>query len=478
MAELLLALDPAEFVENSGISISLEEPAQHRLETLRPGAPGAPDAGRVQVNSVSSDPEAQCYRLWYTAFPEFTGDLEFPSHLAYAESHDGIHWEKPDLGLVEYHGDRHNNLLPGIPELCNICSVFRDDDGTYLAALSKIGCLSADMVDDPVLRSQCDACKMEAVMGIIRSSDGLHWHYDGNLHWPMIREKIEAPRLSKVGDHYLLSGQQMRPWCAADVFERMVTFFVSDDLIHWEKRSGFYQAKNHVQSHIGIAVIGTFGNTTLGLSGRFYDAPELPDMAMEVDLVRSHSLLDWAQVAPERAFLRRGPVGAWNGGAILQAQGYIEIGDEMLIYFSGSTTGNCPVNNHTSPGYAKIKRHRFGYAGIQVGWNFLGHAGTRSGTLRTRTLRARPGERLYLNCGNFTAQGNIRTALTDETGRELPGFELCRSRPLKTDGIRVSPTWHGAPPTNALPEKFQLRLEFTGGAYRSQSPRLYAVEVG
>jgi hypothetical protein len=29
----------------------------------------------------------------------------------YAESEDGVDWVKPNLGLVEYHGGRENNLL-------------------------------------------------------------------------------------------------------------------------------------------------------------------------------------------------------------------------------------------------------------------------------------------------------------------------------------------------------------------------------
>jgi hypothetical protein len=33
--------------------------------------------------------------------------------VCYAESADGIRWEKPDLGLVEFRGSLHNNLIAG-----------------------------------------------------------------------------------------------------------------------------------------------------------------------------------------------------------------------------------------------------------------------------------------------------------------------------------------------------------------------------
>src|SRR5438046_3429540 len=31
--------------------------------------------------------------------------------LCYATSDDGLHWQKPDLGLIEYRGSRHNNIV-------------------------------------------------------------------------------------------------------------------------------------------------------------------------------------------------------------------------------------------------------------------------------------------------------------------------------------------------------------------------------
>ena len=48
------------------------------------------------------------YRLYYRA----TGhDRDSPAVTCYAESQDGIHWEKPDLSLVEYQGSTANNII-------------------------------------------------------------------------------------------------------------------------------------------------------------------------------------------------------------------------------------------------------------------------------------------------------------------------------------------------------------------------------
>ena len=77
--------------------------------------------------NVIFDSEAKCYRLYYTlivkdAVSEATSLEQRASQdyhplpgrivgLAYAESSDGVHWEKPNLGLVEFEGSKENNLL-------------------------------------------------------------------------------------------------------------------------------------------------------------------------------------------------------------------------------------------------------------------------------------------------------------------------------------------------------------------------------
>jgi hypothetical protein len=43
------------------------------------------------------------YHLWYTA----------GRNICYARSHDGIHWEKPNLGLTSYKGTKKNNIVLG-----------------------------------------------------------------------------------------------------------------------------------------------------------------------------------------------------------------------------------------------------------------------------------------------------------------------------------------------------------------------------
>jgi hypothetical protein len=50
------------------------------------------------------------WRMWYGSFDHrYQNDSE--NFLCYAESSDGLHWDKPDLGLILYDGSRHNNII-------------------------------------------------------------------------------------------------------------------------------------------------------------------------------------------------------------------------------------------------------------------------------------------------------------------------------------------------------------------------------
>ena len=65
--------------------------------------------------------DGDLYRNWYRAGEDAN---QYP---AYAESPDGIHWTRPELGRVEHAGSRRNNLLFDIPDIANV-GVFRDDN--------------------------------------------------------------------------------------------------------------------------------------------------------------------------------------------------------------------------------------------------------------------------------------------------------------------------------------------------------------
>ena len=106
--------------------------------------PDRPWEGRLSpISKVLYDEEEGLFKMWYSTTDEYKaqrggGELtdyrwtdkgaarekveaayryigdpgQYTYRLCYATSRDGIHWEKPGLGKVEFNGSRSNNILP------------------------------------------------------------------------------------------------------------------------------------------------------------------------------------------------------------------------------------------------------------------------------------------------------------------------------------------------------------------------------
>ena len=125
----------------------------------------------IQFNNfygnVIFDEEENIYKCWYGSFilgPSAKGmtleqrekALLVPTKkevaLLYATSKDGIHWEKPNLGLVEYKGSKENNILiKGIPG-GGVFKDLKEEDTTKRFKLITYG------------------------LSVIFSSDGINWN--------------------------------------------------------------------------------------------------------------------------------------------------------------------------------------------------------------------------------------------------------------------------------------------------------------
>jgi hypothetical protein len=109
----LFAFDSVSIPHTQNLRLEMRQPERHPANpVLRRGAPGTPDANGVQFYG-SVIREGGKYRMWYVAFDDDEGNKMASARWrpAYAESVDGVNWTKPDLGLVTFKGNKHNNLI-------------------------------------------------------------------------------------------------------------------------------------------------------------------------------------------------------------------------------------------------------------------------------------------------------------------------------------------------------------------------------
>ena len=65
------------------------------------------------------------YRMYYQVWPGYP-DENTGIDVCYAESRDGIHWERPNLGLYEFEGNFDNNFI--IRDICDNIFVMKDSN--------------------------------------------------------------------------------------------------------------------------------------------------------------------------------------------------------------------------------------------------------------------------------------------------------------------------------------------------------------
>ena len=63
------------------------------------------------INVIQTD---SIWHLWYESYDEKSrkvGRGDYNGYFCYANSSDGVNWNKPDLGLSSYNNETSNNIL-------------------------------------------------------------------------------------------------------------------------------------------------------------------------------------------------------------------------------------------------------------------------------------------------------------------------------------------------------------------------------
>ena len=349
-AVTLFAFDDASIPFSQNLRLKVRSPDRHPANpVVRRGVAGSPDSWAVQFyGSVVRDNGK--FRMWYVAVGDDRLDPKVPRsvpwRIAYAESEDGVHWLKPNLGLVEYNGNRNNNLVLIEPRLgiLNLKVLFEPDEPARDRRY-KMG-------------AHVWFPKNEIRLGTLApyaSRDGLHWKLLVNTtptdaELPQ-RDMVLPPLhfepvggLYKWDGLYYLSGQNAitasRPYHG-----RVVREFVSPDFVNWSQASGigFVRTQQHKllgpgrsregeQTHEGVSVWNR-GNVLVGLSGMWHGAKKWRGVTIDLGLVVSNDAVHFRDPAHEQVFLKRGLDAEWDQGGLLQGQGFENVGEKTYIYY-------------------------------------------------------------------------------------------------------------------------------------------------
>lgn len=380
-------------------------------------------------HTIMEDPDpldpSYKYRLWYEVYWRL-GDQG--SALAYARSRDGIHWEKPSLGIIEFNGSRDNNLV-----FAGACGHGQHGGTVFI-----------DPTAAPEQRYKYIYLGGGNVCGAV-SADGLHWR-----------------PVKEDNDVLVKWSSDTQSTCFWDpTREAFVAFLRS-----WSPR---------MVSRTESRKFGDFPEPVVVLAPDEFDPPETdiynnaalrypyaarayfmfpslyhhPSDKLWVQLAASRDSVEWHRPTRE-AFIPVGVPGSWDEGLVYRGVGLIRKGEELwLSYYGRRATHNTYKDKQFQGAYSYAVSRLDGFVSMDAG-NELGELVT------VPVVFA--GNRLALNIHTLP-RGAAKVELLDEAGKPIPGYTQADCDEIKCDDTRLVVTWHGRADVGRLAGK-PIRLRF------------------
>ncbi|PYV08702.1 MAG: hypothetical protein DMG07_25040, partial [Acidobacteria bacterium] len=471
-------LDTIPFRRN--LDLTLVPATKHPGPVLRRGPRGAFDELRAEYFGTVLKIDGK-FRMWYVGYgfedPDNRTYAGASAHVGYAESEDGIRWVKPNLGLVDYHGNKNNNIV-----------LLQPRDYTSATADRNLHVLYEP--DDPMLWVPHEGGRWSMVP--VLSADGLRWRFARPMQVtegvkprftlpsiPLPNEHLEGGGLVRVAGIYYQNGQAHNPHNGTSTGRIPATYW-SPDFIHWnhEKavsfvRSGFdYRtpAGEGREVHEGAALWNR-GNTLVGLYGIWEGAKNWADRRIHFGLVTTTDAIHFREPQPEFVFAAAGKPGEWDAGGLLQGQGFEQVGDRTYIWYGTwnlTTSGGPQVDvaadllaSHGDVGLMMLRRDGFGYVSVLDPKELkrMETYGDGIGSLLTVPFRVAGGNAAVAVNAELGTGGRLTLELLDGNGRPLDGYAAADFVRPEHGGVKVPVRWKSR---GTIPEgvyRIRVKLE-------------------
>ena len=460
-----LLVDDFVIEEMKGVKRKLNPLTKHPANpVLRPEHPW--EGQYTFPGTVLYDESEGLFEMWYACL-EYEWDPRLTrSRSAYAVSRDGLVWERPELGLLDFKGSKKNNLIP--PPRGN---VFLDAAET-----------------DPSRRFKalgyCRRPHPQGPAGICISFS------EGGLRWTPYAKN---PVLTGVGDTHTLFGWDdsvnryvafMRPGFEAfadlppelRIGEglRAIGRSESEDFIHWPSPTPVLMPDDEDPPGTQFYGMSVFSDRSVYFGLIWVYHPN--SLMVDVQLAFSRDGVDWQRAGGRHPILTYGLPDAFDSHA-LYARRPLVLRDQIWVYYVAEdeahalTSSDISLQAHrptdvalTSSGRTDFNaqswlRRRRGYGGLATCRRdrFVSlDAGSNPGEVLTRAFVCQ-GNRLLVNAD--AGDGEIRVEVADEDGGPLAGFGLSVADPLKQDSLNHVVTWEGQADLRSL-QGHSVRLRF------------------
>ena len=434
------------------------------------------EAGWIGGGSTILEDEG-VYKMWYRAHEvgkqgeNGTTGLGRGS-LCYATSKDGVHWEKPSLGLIERYGSRDNNILDA-----PIGTVFLDPKAP---AEQRFKLLVQLHWDDPE----------RGGMYIYTSGDGLRWKLHATRLFPFCPDTTNHAFYDPRIDRYVI---YVRTW---DPLRKVGRIETEDIMQPWAYDKGkapnlklwgekhtpppcdeiptaiSYDDLDPQVSDLYTPAVHQYpwaADAYFAFPSPYLHYPEPPageygnDGLLDIQLAISRTGEVFERPFRE-PYIALGIDGEPDSRCLYMGIGMIRRGNEVYQFYTGFFHSHGEYVGFTETrGMGKIMR------AVQRLDGFVSaDADYTGGTLTTPPIRF-AGKRLELNI-NTSAMGEARVEVLDENGKAFEGFAADDCDPIHGNFTAKEVSWQGESDVSALAGK-AIKLRFV-----MRATKLYAFE--
>ena len=394
------------------------------------------------------------YKMWYMA-----RTAAFDMRICFARSTDGVQWEKPSLGVIEFDGSKDNNIvMAGVMEAI----VFLDPAGPPEARFKSI----TDMHwPDP----------QKAGLYVHTSPDGIHWKMAQQRVLPLLPDTANQAfydtRLKKYVAHIrawapmrkiarLEVDDITKPWPfrqldkpaylwgegkIAGVSHEFPIVFGYDELdppnsdhynpacvqYPWADDSYFLFPSPY--RHFRNPPVGKYGN----------------DGLLDIQMATSRDGIQWTRLTRD-PYVPLGLEGEIDSKQLYMAVGMVRSGNHIFQYYGGYNHSHGASQGLTRRGsICRLQQRLDGFVSADAAFE---------GGEFTTPLVTFAGSRLVLNI-NTSAMGTCKAEILDVEGNPVAGHSLADCDEIGGNFIEKTVTWKGNAALKS-PGDCPIRLRF------------------
>ncbi|HET6325392.1 MAG TPA: hypothetical protein VFG04_12005 [Planctomycetaceae bacterium] len=486
-----------------GVSRRLHQPQKHLLNPVVRCERWC-DGNNIQPYTTMYDPEDKLFKMWARTGSDWKSQYldGHAAYMLYLTSTDGIHWVKPNLGLMKIAGRRDHNIIFTSDSVIAAQAAEDREGKNFVVPTQPVRpqgkkAFFWGVNKHPHPRHAGEKFVALAIVQdhrrgahIVTSPDGLRWSCKSAPFWQtpndvsghgddclmhLIYDKAKQKwviyrRVIPEFSERLIADESDRERKPVDRYNRSYAYAESDDLRAWKNHQFILSMDADDPPDTELYQFGChkIGSTYVGYMSVYH--VQLPQ-SVDIQLATSRDGIHFTRVCRGQAFIPHGPLGYYDYMAMACSQPEpIIVNDTVYIYYAAANFPHEADLARTDPGVLKVgaalatfKRDRF--ASLETSDRDPGPCRviTKPFTVRHRNL--------FLNAATW-AKGTIRVEALTRDWQPIAGFTEPQARAIQGNALDHPVRWQGNTDLSRLRGK-EIRLKF----YMTRA-RLHAMTFG